>query len=124
MRQYFRKCETEVYYEAMAKSSINLVRGIRFADCRIISIRNQIYGRSEPNSKQNFKNSNRISSKRSERVSIDDKEPFSVLLLGLDTGGLGRTEQGRSDTMMVVTVNPKQKNQRSSVWTEIFIRIS
>ena len=35
------------------------------------------------------KNSNRISSKRSERVSIDDKEPFSVLLLGLDTGGLG-----------------------------------
>ncbi|EMF0326807.1 TPA: LCP family protein [Enterococcus faecium] len=55
------------------------------------------------------KNSNRISSKRSERVSIDDKEPFSVLLLGLDTGGLGRTEQGRSDTMMVVTVNPKQK---------------
>ena len=43
------------------------------------------------------------------RVSIDDKEPFSVLLLGLDTGGLGRTEQGRSDTMMVVTVNPKQK---------------
>ena len=55
------------------------------------------------------KNSNRISSKRSEKVSIDDKEPFSVLLLGLDTGGLGRTEQGRSDTMMVVTVNPKQK---------------
>ena len=52
--EYFRKCETEVYYEAMAKSSINLVRGIRFADCRIISIRNQIYGRSEPNSKQNF----------------------------------------------------------------------
>lgn len=63
------------------------------------------------------KNSNRISSKRSEKVSIDDKEPFSVLLLGLDTGGLGRTEQGRSDTMMVVTVNPKQKNQRLSVWT-------
>lgn len=36
-------------------------------------------------------------------------EPFSVLLLGVDTGGLGRTDHGRSDTMMVVTVNPKQK---------------
>lgn len=55
------------------------------------------------------KESNRLSSKRSEKVSIDDQEPFSVLLLGLDTGGLGRTEQGRSDTMMVVTVNPQQK---------------
>ncbi|MBO1299848.1 MULTISPECIES: LCP family protein [unclassified Enterococcus] len=55
------------------------------------------------------KQSDRVSAKRTDRVSIDDQEPFSVLLLGLDTGGLGRTEQGRSDTMMVVTVNPQQK---------------
>lgn len=55
------------------------------------------------------KNLNRVSTKRSDKVSIDDREPFSVLLLGLDTGGLGRTEQGRSDTMMVVTVNPEKK---------------
>ncbi|MGG5324059.1 transcriptional regulator [Enterococcus pernyi] len=55
------------------------------------------------------KQSDRVSAKRDDRVSIDDQEPFSVLLLGLDTGGLGRTEQGRSDTMMVVTVNPQQK---------------
>lgn len=27
-------------------------------------------------------------------------------MLGVDTGDLGRTEQGRSDTMMVMTVNP------------------
>lgn len=43
---------------------------------------------------------------RQKPVEIDNKEPFSVLLLGVDTGDLGRTEQGRSDTMMVVTVNP------------------
>ncbi|KAA4869289.1 LytR family transcriptional regulator, partial [Bacteroides fragilis] len=55
------------------------------------------------------KKSSRVSTKRDNKVNIDDKEPFSVLLLGLDTGGLGRTEQGRSDTMMVVTVNPQQK---------------
>ena len=55
------------------------------------------------------KQSDRVSAKRDDRVSIDDQEPISVLLLGLDTGGLGRTEQGRSDTMMVVTVNPQQK---------------
>ncbi|MDN6113145.1 MAG: LCP family protein, partial [Tetragenococcus halophilus] len=34
--------------------------------------------------------------------------PFSVLLLGIDTGDLGRTEQGRSDTMMVATVDPQE----------------
>ncbi len=40
---------------------------------------------------------------------IDNTEPFSILLLGVDTGDLGRDEQGRSDSMMVVTVNPEQK---------------
>ena len=40
------------------------------------------------------------------QVSLSDQEPFSILLLGVDTGALGRTEQGRSDTMMVATVNP------------------
>ncbi|MGM0215642.1 LCP family glycopolymer transferase [Enterococcus sp. AZ109] len=39
---------------------------------------------------------------------IDNAEPFSILLLGVDTGDLGRDEQGRSDSMMVVTVNPQQ----------------
>ncbi|WP_125607983.1 LCP family glycopolymer transferase [Lapidilactobacillus bayanensis] len=36
-----------------------------------------------------------------------DKKPFSLLLLGADTGALGRTTQGNSDTMIIVTVNPK-----------------
>lgn len=36
-----------------------------------------------------------------------DKKPFSLLLLGADTGALGRTQQGNSDTMIIVTVNPK-----------------
>ncbi|WP_124057649.1 LCP family protein [Vaginisenegalia massiliensis] len=34
------------------------------------------------------------------------KEPFTVLLLGIDTGELGRVEQGRSDTIVIATVNP------------------
>lgn len=40
------------------------------------------------------------------QVNLSEQDPFSVLLLGVDTGALGRTEQGRSDTMMVATVNP------------------
>lgn len=45
-------------------------------------------------------------------VDIDTKEPFSVLLLGVDTGDLGRTEQGRSDTMMVLTINPNSNETK------------
>ena len=37
---------------------------------------------------------------------LEAGEPVSILLLGVDTGDLGRTEQGRSDSMVVVTINP------------------
>ena len=46
---------------------------------------------------------------RDKEVDLKNQEAFSVLLLGIDTGDLGRTEQGRSDTMMVATVNPSDK---------------
>lgn len=46
---------------------------------------------------------------RETAVDLEKQEPFSILLLGIDTGALGRTEQGRSDTMMVATVNPENK---------------
>ena len=51
---------------------------------------------------------------RENPVEVGNKEPFSILLLGVDTGDLGRTEQGRSDTMMLMTVNPNT-NQTSIV---------
>ncbi|WP_086349819.1 LCP family protein [Candidatus Enterococcus clewellii] len=52
----------------------------------------------------------RVSSKRETAVNIDAQEPFSVLLMGIDNGDLGRDEEdgGRSDTVMVVTINPKE----------------
>lgn len=45
---------------------------------------------------------------RVDTTNIKDGEPFSVLLLGLDTGEFGRTDVGRSDTILVATVNPKE----------------
>lgn len=67
---------------------------------------------------------NRTTAKREETVSIEDREPFSILLLGIDTGDLGRTDQGRSDSMMVVTVNPEKKQSTilsldRDIYTEI-----
>lgn len=53
---------------------------------------------------------------RSSSANLSSKEPISILLLGVDTGDLGRTERGRSDTMMVVTVNP---NTKKSTMTSI-----
>lgn len=40
-------------------------------------------------------------------VDIDSGEdPFSILVLGVDQGEFGRDSQGRSDTLMLMTVNP------------------
>jgi LCP family protein required for cell wall assembly len=44
------------------------------------------------------------SEKREEPVAIKEKDPFSVLLLGVDER---EGDKGRSDTMIVLTVNPK-----------------
>lgn len=43
---------------------------------------------------------------RENPLDLDNQEPFTVLLLGIDTGDLGRTDQGRSDALMVATINP------------------
>lgn len=40
---------------------------------------------------------------------LSQKKPFSILLMGTDTGALGRSDMGRTDTMIVATVNPATK---------------
>ena len=51
---------------------------------------------------------------RENDVDLSQQESFSVLLMGIDTGDLGRVEQGRSDTMMVATIS-QQDNQTTMV---------
>ncbi|MFB5195072.1 LytR family transcriptional regulator [Neobacillus sp. KR4-4] len=46
----------------------------------------------------------RTSEKRTEEVSLQNKQPFSVLLLGVDQR---KGDRGRSDTMIVLSINPK-----------------
>ena len=63
--------------------------------------------------------------KRTEPVDVKvEDHPFSLLLLGTDSGDLGRTEKGRSDTVMLLTVN-KQKNQTTilSIPRDTYTRI-
>lgn len=40
---------------------------------------------------------------------VDNKKPISILLLGTDTGALGRDYKGRTDSMMVLTLNPTKQ---------------
>jgi len=44
--------------------------------------------------------------KKADKITAN-KKPVSYLLLGTDTGELGRDYKGRTDTMIVMTVNPK-----------------
>ena len=42
---------------------------------------------------------------------IENAKPINILLLGIDNGAYGRpTEDGRSDTMLLLSVNPSDKN--------------
>ncbi|MBS4208203.1 LytR family transcriptional regulator [Bacillus sp. FJAT-50079] len=45
--------------------------------------------------------------KRSSELKLNKKEPFSVLMLGVDERP---GDKGRSDTMIVITVNPEKKS--------------
>ena len=49
----------------------------------------------------------RETEKRTDTLTLTEKEPFSVLLLGVDER---ENDSGRSDTMIVLTVNPSQKS--------------
>lgn len=48
-----------------------------------------------------------ISQKRTEEIQLEKQEPFSVLLLGVDER---EGDKGRSDTIIVLTVNPTQNS--------------
>lgn len=45
--------------------------------------------------------------KGAKTTKVSSTKPISILLMGTDTGALGRTYKGRTDTMIVVTINPK-----------------
>lgn len=47
------------------------------------------------------------SEKRAEQITLEKKEPFSVLVLGVDER---EGDKGRSDTMIVLTVNPEKNS--------------
>ncbi|MED3920241.1 LytR family transcriptional regulator [Priestia aryabhattai] len=50
-----------------------------------------------------------VSEKRPEKVSLSDKDPISILLLGVDQRA---GDRGRSDSLILMTVNPKDQSMK------------
>lgn len=57
----------------------------------------------------NMYSSSGANSQRNASQVLKKKQPVSILLMGTDTGALGRSEKGRTDTLMVMTLNPQKK---------------
>ncbi len=49
------------------------------------------------------------SEKRDQKVDVSDKKPISILMMGVDQRG---EDQGRSDSLMLFTLNPKTKSMK------------
>lgn len=64
---------------------------------------------SAKNTFQKTYDSTNVAKARNVSSVIQKGKPLSILLLGTDTGALGRHDTGRTDTMIVASVNPKKK---------------
>ncbi|WP_203641404.1 LCP family glycopolymer transferase [Levilactobacillus andaensis] len=57
-------------------------------------------------------------------TALTSGKPFAILLLGTDTGALGRHDIGRTDTMIVATINPsKQTAKLTSIPRDTLVNI-
>ncbi|CAH1851564.1 LCP family protein [Convivina praedatoris] len=53
--------------------------------------------------------SSNIKHQRSLSTLLKKKQPVNILLMGTDTGELGRTDRGRTDSIMLLTLNPQKE---------------
>ncbi|GEO67487.1 LCP family protein [Levilactobacillus spicheri] len=64
------------------------------------------------NAKNTFSQTYRALPTKPSDTALTSGKPFAVLLLGTDTGALGRHDVGRTDTMIVATINPKKQTAK------------
>ncbi len=65
-----------------------------------------------------------VTKERDVSSALKNKKPVSILLMGTDTGALGRDYKGRTDSMMVITLNPsKNKTTVTSIPRDTAVNI-
>lgn len=84
----------------------------------------RIYSFSLGEFSKTFKN---LKTSDKESHAIENNKPFSILLMGVDTGSADRKSkwEGNSDSMILVTVNPKtKKTTMTSLERDILVKLS
>lgn len=81
--------------------------------CSLLAIGGGIYGwRAWHAAQTTFSQTYRADGLKPTNTALTSGKPFAILLLGTDTGALGRHDVGRTDTMIVATINPKKQTAK------------
>lgn len=87
------------------------IRNIILTVILVLIVGGTAYGmyryRSVKNAVNSSFNASGVTKERNVSNQIKSKKPISILLMGTDTGALDRTYKGRTDSMMVITLNPQ-----------------
>ncbi|MFD1125484.1 LCP family protein [Lentilactobacillus raoultii] len=110
---YSRRADKKPHYKKKNQRRRRIIGWSIFAILLIIIGSGLLWGYGAYKSaKKTFKqtyDSTHIQKERNVSSVIKQGKPLSILLLGTDTGALGRHDTGRTDTMIVATVNAKKK---------------
>lgn len=68
----------------------------------------QLYQTAQTTAKKIY-SSSQITKVRNTEQLLKAKQPISILLLGTDTGALGRNFKGRTDTLIIAVLNPQKQ---------------
>jgi len=98
------------YMHSNKKKKRHTLRNTFLALILLIVLGGAAYGMTRYRSAKNAVNSSfkpsGVTKQRDVSKELQKKKPISILLMGTDTGALGREYKGRTDSMMVITLNP------------------
>ncbi|MCY9807129.1 LCP family protein [Lentilactobacillus senioris] len=110
---YSRRSENKPHYKKKNQKKRRMIGWSIFAILLIIIGSGLIWGYGAYKSaKKTFKetyDSTNIQKSRNVSSVIKSGKPLNILLLGTDTGALGRHDTGRTDTMILASINPEKE---------------
>lgn len=110
------------------KKKKHTLRNVFLAFVLLLVLGGAAYGMTRYRSVKNSVNSSfkpsGVTKERDVSSALKNKKPVSILLMGTDTGALGRDYKGRTDSMMVITLNPsKNKTTVTSIPRDTAVNI-
>lgn len=110
------------------KKKNHVLRNVFLSFVLLIILGGAAYGMTKYRSVKNSVNSSfkpsGVTKERNVSSALKNKKPISILLLGTDTGAFGRDYKGRTDSMMIITLNPNtQKTTVTSIPRDTAVNI-